>query len=41
MKSFAEDLNFFGKPFIYDNERRISLLAQLEVIFAKLYDLDL
>jgi len=40
LKQFAEDRGYSGEPFIWDEERRLVLRAEINAIFAKLYDFD-
>ena len=40
LKQFAEDRGYSGEPFIWDEERRLVLRAEIDAIFAKLYDFD-
>jgi hypothetical protein len=39
MKPFAEDMGYDGEPFIWDEERRAILRAELDAKYAKLYGL--
>lgn len=39
MKPFAEDMGYSGEPFIWDEDRRAILRAELDAKFAKLYGL--
>jgi hypothetical protein len=39
MKPWAEDLGYSGSPFAWDEDRRAQLRAQLDVFFARKYDL--
>lgn len=39
MKPFAEDMGYDGEPFIWDEERRAKLRAELDAKYAKLYGL--
>lgn len=39
MTSFAVDMDFRGKPFKWNNDRRASLRAELDAYYAKLYGL--
>ena len=39
MKPFAEDMGYEGEPFIWDEERRAKLRAELDAYYAKLYGL--
>ncbi|MEA5498368.1 N-6 DNA methylase [Limnoraphis robusta Tam1] len=39
MKLFAEDMGYDGEPFIWDEERRAILRAELDAKYAKLYGL--
>jgi hypothetical protein len=39
MKPFAEDMGYHGEPFIWDENRRATLRAELDAKFAKLYGL--
>ena len=40
LKPFAEDLGYEGKPFIWDEQRRAILRAELDAKYAKLYGLN-
>lgn len=39
LKPFAEDLDYFGEPFLFDPERRHQLKSELDAYYAKLYGL--
>ncbi|MGL6136717.1 MAG: hypothetical protein ACRC2M_05465, partial [Planktothrix sp.] len=39
MKPFAQDMGYDGEPFIWDEERRAILRAELDAKYAKLYGL--
>jgi hypothetical protein len=39
LKPFAEDMGYFGEPFIWDENRRAILRAELDAKYAKLYGL--
>ena len=39
MKPFAEDMGYDGEPFIWDENRRAKLRAELDAKYAKLYGL--
>jgi hypothetical protein len=39
MKPFAEDMGYDGEPFIWDEQRRAILRAELDAKYAQLYDL--
>jgi hypothetical protein len=39
LKPFAEDMGYFGEPFIWDEKRRAILRAELDAKYAKLYGL--
>ena len=39
MQPFANDMGYDGKPFIWDEERRAILRAELDAYYAKLYGL--
>jgi hypothetical protein len=39
MKPFAEDMGYHGDPFIWDENRRAILRAELDAKYAKLYGL--
>jgi hypothetical protein len=39
MKPFAEDMGYDGEPFIWDEQRRAILRAELDAKYAKLYGL--
>lgn len=39
MKPFAEDMGHYGEPFIWDEDRRAKLRAELDAKYAKLYGL--
>lgn len=39
LKPWAEDLGYFGEPFVWDEERRATLRAELDAYYAKLYGL--
>jgi hypothetical protein len=39
MKPFAQDMGYDGEPFIWDEERRAKLRAELDAKYAKLYGL--
>jgi len=39
MKPFAEDMGYEGEPFIWNEERRAKLRAELDAYYAKLYGL--
>jgi hypothetical protein len=39
MQSFAKDMGYEGEPFIWDEERRAILRAELDAYYAKLYGL--
>lgn len=39
MKPFAEDMGYHGEPFIWDEQRRAILRAELDAKYAKLYGL--
>ena len=40
LKPFAEDMGYEGKPFIWDEQRRAILRAELDAKYAKLYGLN-
>ena len=40
MKSFAEDMSYHGEPFIWDEDRRAILRAELDAYYAALYGLS-
>ncbi len=40
LKPWAEEIGFFGSPFIFDINRRMQLLATLNAYYAKLYGLS-
>jgi len=40
MKPFAEDMNYNGPPFIWDEDRRGVLRAELDAYYARLYGLN-
>lgn len=39
MKPWAEDLGYFGQPFVWNEDRRAQLRAELDVLFARKYGL--
>jgi hypothetical protein len=39
MQPFAQDMGYDGEPFIWDNQRRALLRAELDAYYAKLYGL--
>jgi len=39
LQPFAEDMGYQGKPFLWDDERRAHLRAELDAYYAKLYGL--
>jgi len=39
MKPFAEDMSYDGEPFIWDEQRRAKIRAELDAYYAKLYGL--
>ena len=39
MKPFAEDMGYEGEPFIWDEQRRAKIRAELDAYYAKLYGL--
>ncbi len=39
LRPFAEDMGYNGKPFIWDEDRRAQLRAELDAYYAKLYGL--
>ena len=39
IKAFAEDLDYHGPPFVWDEERRAQLRAQLDALYFHLYEL--
>lgn len=39
MKPFAEDMGYHGEPFVWDEDRRAKLRAELDAKYAKLYGL--
>lgn len=40
LKSFANDLNYLGEPFLWDEDRRAQLRAELDAYYARLYGLS-
>jgi hypothetical protein len=40
MQPFAKDMGYDGEPFIWDEQRRALLRAELDAYYAKLYGLD-
>lgn len=40
LKPWAEDLGYTGEPFVFDEERRAVLRAELDAYYAKLYGLN-
>ncbi len=40
MKPFAEDMGYHGEPFLWDEDRRALLRAELDAYYAKLYGLN-
>ena len=39
LEAFANDLNYFGKPFTWDEEERFQLKCELDAIYGHLYGL--
>ncbi|MEN6545261.1 MAG: hypothetical protein ABFE07_04400, partial [Armatimonadia bacterium] len=39
IKAFAEDMGYAGPPFVWDEERRAQLRAQLDALYFQLYGL--
>ena len=40
IKPFAEDMGYHGEPFLWDEERRSVLRAELDAYYARLYELN-
>lgn len=40
LKPFAEDMGYYGEPFIWEEEQRLQLKCELDAIYAHLYEIS-